>query len=68
MGEKKKMYSEFLEISKQTGVPIKKVLDIFWYLSRVESIENNELVRRVGVSRNALNQVKKSIRLFKPFI
>ncbi len=64
MGEKEKMYSEFLEVSKQTGVPIKKVLDVFWYLSRGEAIENNELLQKVGVSRNALNQVKKALSVY----
>ncbi len=64
MGEKEKIYSEFLEVSKQTGVPVKKVLDVFWYLSEGESIDNNELVRRVGVSRNALNKVKKALSAY----
>jgi len=64
VGEKEKMYSEFLEVSKQTGVPVKKVLDVFWYLSRDEVVENNELVKRVGVSRNALNQVKKALSAY----
>lgn len=64
MGEKEKMYSDFLEVSKQVGVPVKKVLDVFWHLSRGESIENNELVRRVGVSRGALNQVKKALSAY----
>lgn len=64
MGEKEKMYSEFLEVSKQTGVPVKKVLDIFWYLSRGKAIGNNELVQKVGVSRNALNQVKKALSVY----
>lgn len=64
MGEKEKMYSEFLEVSKQTGVSVKKVLDVFWYLSRGEAIENNELVQKVGVSRNALNQVKKALSVY----
>ena len=58
------MYSELLVVSKQTGVPVKKVLDVFWYLSRGEDIENNELVQRVGVSRNVLNQIKKSLSAY----
>jgi len=61
MGEKEKMYSEFLEVSRQTGVPVKKVLDMFWYLSSGMAIGNNELVQMVGVSGNALNQVKKAL-------
>ena len=64
MGEKGKMYSEFLEVSRRTGVPVKKVLDVFWHLSRGGVIENNELVQRVGVSRNALNQVKKALSVY----
>ncbi len=64
MGEKGKMYSQFLEVSKQTGVPVKKVLDVFWYLTSGKAIDNNELVRMVGVSRNALNQVKKALSIY----
>ena len=60
----KKMYSDFLEVSKQTGVPVKKVLDVFWHLSKEKAIGNNELVRLVGVSRNALNQVKKALSAY----
>lgn len=64
MEEKEKMYSEFLEVSKQTGVPVRKVLDVFWHLSGGEAIGNNELVQKVGVSRNALNQVKKALSVY----
>ncbi len=64
MREKEKMYSEFLEVSRQTGVPVKKVLDIFWHLSRGKPIDNNELVRMVGVSRNALNRVKQALSIY----
>ncbi|HGJ64454.1 TPA: putative methyltransferase [bacterium] len=64
MGKKEKMYSEFLEVSRQTGVPVKKVLDIFWHLSRGGVVGNNELVQKVGVSRNALNQVKKALSVY----
>lgn len=64
MEKKEKIYLEFLEVSKQTGVPVKKILDMFWYLLRGKVIENNELVRLVGVSRNALNQVKKALSAY----
>ncbi len=58
------MYSKFLEVSKKTGVPVKKVLDVFFLLSTGESIDNTELLQGVGVSKNALNQVKKSLSSF----
>ncbi len=64
MDKKKKIYSEFLRVSRHIGVSIKKVLDLFWYLLRFGPIENNELIRRVGVSRNALNQVKKNLSAY----
>ena len=64
MGEREKIYLEFLEVSRQIGVPVRKVLDVFWYLSRGEAVENNMLVQRVGVSRNALNQVKKVLSAY----
>lgn len=58
------MYSELLEVSKQTGAPIKKVLDIFWYLSKGAAIANDQLIQMTGVSKNALNQVKKALSVY----
>ncbi len=54
----KRIYLEILEVSKKTGVPVKKILDMFWYLAKKGSVENNELVQKVGVAKNALNQIK----------
>ena len=54
------MYSKILEVSKQTGIPVKKLLDVFYILRTGESVENNKLLRKVGVSKNAVNQVKKA--------
>jgi len=59
MAIKELTYSQILEVSKQTGVPVNKVSDMLWLLAKEGAIENNELLRRVGVSSNALNQVKK---------
>lgn len=58
------IYSRFLEVSKETGVPVKKVLDVFFLLSTGEPIDNNELVQKVGLSKNALKQVKQSLSSF----
>lgn len=49
------------QISKETGVPTKKVLDLLFALRDGEAVENNELIRRIGVSKNAINKVKKRI-------
>lgn len=57
----KNMRERLNQISKETGVPTKKVLDLLFALRNGESIENNELVQQIGVSRNALNQIKEML-------
>jgi len=59
--ERDHMYSKFLQVSRETGLPVKKVLDIFFILRTGEAIDNNELLRKVGVSKNVLNQVKRAL-------
>lgn len=58
------IYQRFLEISKDTGVPVKKVLDMLHALSSGQPMDNNELLRRVGVARNLLNQIKEALSPF----
>lgn len=61
------MYSKILQISKKIGIPVKKILDIFYILKSGESIENNKLIRTVGVSKNVMNQIKSAVsNLFEP--
>ena len=55
------IYSDILEVSKKSGVPIKKILDVFYYLTSSKPVENAKLLQMVGVSKNALNQVKKEL-------
>ncbi|OGM29468.1 hypothetical protein A2630_00535 [Candidatus Woesebacteria bacterium RIFCSPHIGHO2_01_FULL_44_10] len=57
----KNMHERINQISKETGVPTKKVLDLLFALRDGEVVENNELVRKVGVSKNALNKVKERL-------
>lgn len=64
MKKNPKMYLKFLEITKRTGVPVKKVLDMFCILQTGKPIENDELLRMVGVSKNALNQIKQALSSF----
>lgn len=61
--EREKIYSNFLEVSRRIGVPIKKILDLFFILSSGSPVENNELICRVGVSRNVLGQAKRALSL-----
>lgn len=56
-------YNSLLEISRRLGLPIKKLLDMFWAL-KTEDLDNNELLRRIGVSRNSLNQAKEMLESF----
>lgn len=55
------------QISKETGMPIKKVLDFLFMLRTGKPVENNKLVQRIGVSKNVLNQAKERLlALLKP--
>jgi hypothetical protein len=56
--DRNKIYSILLQISKETGVSVKKIQDMLYILSSGEPVDNIQLVQILGVSRNALNQVK----------
>jgi len=47
------------KVCEKTGVPEKKIIDFLFFLKNGEPIENNELVRKLGVSKNVLNQIKE---------
>jgi len=49
-----------LRVSRETGLPVKKILDML-FLLRGGVKENNLIVRQVGVSKNVLNQVKAEL-------
>lgn len=53
------MQERIIQISKDTGIPTKKVWDLLYFLREGISIENNQLIQKLGVSRNALNQAKQ---------
>ena len=54
-------------ISKELGIPTKKVLDFLFVLQSGKPVENKELLQRIGVSKNALNQAKELLSsLLKP--
>lgn len=59
MGEDKGMLERINQIARETGVPTKKIMDFLFILQTGEPVENNELLQRVGVSKNALNQTKE---------
>lgn len=67
MGEDKAMRERIDHISKELGIPTKKVLDFLFVLQSGRSVENNELLQRIGVSKNSLNQAKEFLSsLLKP--
>lgn len=57
-------YSQLLSISKNLGLPIKKILDVCFLLHNGTPVENNKLVQKVGVSKNTLNQLKEYLSSF----
>lgn len=55
------------QVSRETGIPTKKVLDLLFVLRSGKPVANNQLVQRLGVSRNVLNQAKELLSsLLKP--
>ena len=54
-------YQKLLEISKEVGLPAKKLTDVLFVLKDGKPINNNELLRTVGVSRNVLNKAKERL-------
>lgn len=59
MGDGESMKERILQVSKETGIPTKKVWDFLYILRGGEAVENNELLQKLGVSKNALNQAKE---------
>lgn len=65
--EEKIGYLDLLNVSKEVGLPVKKITDMFAILLASESADNTELLRMLGVSRNVLNQVKEKLsKYFTP--
>lgn len=61
------MHERINQVSRETGIPIKKVLDFLFILCTGKPVENNELLQRVGVAKNALNQAKELLSsILKP--
>ncbi|MEK7534339.1 MAG: bis-aminopropyl spermidine synthase family protein [Patescibacteria group bacterium] len=56
------IYLKILQVSKETGIPTKKVMDIFYFLHTGKPVDNHELLMKVGISKNAINQIKKALR------
>lgn len=54
-------HQKLFEISKELGVPVKKLEDVLFVLKDGQAIDNNDLLRRSGVSRNALNKAKERL-------
>lgn len=57
----KNVYETALAVSQKTGIPIKKILDFFYYLRKGDPVDNNQLIRELGLSRNSINQVKEML-------
>ncbi|MBN1263096.1 MAG: bis-aminopropyl spermidine synthase family protein [Candidatus Pacebacteria bacterium] len=55
------LQKKLTRISRQTGISLKKIKDCLLILSSGKPVLNNELLRRVGIARKPLNQIKKSL-------
>ncbi|MFH1971036.1 MAG: bis-aminopropyl spermidine synthase family protein [Patescibacteria group bacterium] len=61
MKEHKNILGMVNQIAKETGIPTKKVLDFLFVLKAGKPVENNELLQKIGVSKNALNKIKEML-------
>lgn len=56
-------YQKLLAAAKKIGIPTKKILDMIYFLVD-GSIKNEDLVRKVGIGKNPLNQIKKELAMY----
>lgn len=60
-------YEDIIEASKILGIPVNKILEVFYLLRNSEVIDNYHLIRTTGISRNVLNLLKKTFSfMFNP--
>ncbi|MDP2684035.1 MAG: bis-aminopropyl spermidine synthase family protein [bacterium] len=53
------MQDKINELSQKLGLPVKKIYDIFYYLSDGLKVDNLELIRKTGIAKNTINSVKE---------
>lgn len=53
------MEHKIYELSQRLGVPVKKIIDLFYYLKDREKIENYELIRKTGIAKSTINSIKE---------
>ena len=56
------MEDRISKLSKNLGLPVKKILDLFYYLKDGEKVENNNLIQKTGIAKNTINSIKKSFK------
>lgn len=56
------MEERISKLSKDLGLPVKKILDLFYYLKDGKKVENNELIRKTGIAKNTINSIKESFK------
>lgn len=56
--------SDIIYTSQVLGIPTKKIWDIFYALKSGESVTNAELIRKIGIARSVLIQVKSKLHRY----
>lgn len=56
------MHDKIYEFSRKLGLPIKKIVDVFYYLKSGEKIDNYELIRKTGIAKDTLNAIKSHFK------
>ncbi len=53
------VYKIFLKFSYQTGIHIKKILDFFYLVSKIDNLTNSDLTTLTGLSRRSIVLIEK---------
>ncbi len=57
-------FDYILNISKLSGLPVKRILDLLYILYGRKNVDNRELISLSGIPKNALNQIKNDLKQY----
>lgn len=61
------LQNKIIETAKKSGIPTKKILDMFFLLKDGLPIDNNRLIQESGIAKASVNEIKKEFaHLFFP--
>jgi len=53
------MEDKIYELGRKLGLPVKKIIDFFYYLRDGQKIDNLELIQKTGIAKVTINSIKE---------